>query len=267
VTGGMSDNSSSTSYAVSLANESYGWYKAAAIRSRRAYRLSEALLLIISAGIPVSAAISPHSAIVPAVLGGVVVVLSGLQVVFHWHDNYLRFSTARTGRRGRPRGIGRGGGGRRPPGRGRQRLPLLRDPDLAGRITADFARAGMAGEAVNCLTGYLAAISRKLPRPLAVIVQSTSAAGKSAPSSASGQPPGRSRSSPGSTRPRCSPPSPATSTPPPRRPAACTRPWTPPRTISPGPPPPNPDKGSGGAGRPAAGPAGPGRPADPGDRP
>jgi DNA primase len=59
-------------------------------------------------------------------------------------------------------------------------LALLRDPDLAGRITADFARAGMAGESANCLVGYLAAVSRKLPRPLAVIVQSTSAAGKSA---------------------------------------------------------------------------------------
>ena len=59
-------------------------------------------------------------------------------------------------------------------------LSLLRDPDLAGRITADFAKTGMAGEAVNCLVGYLAAVSRKLPRPLAVIVQSTSAAGKSA---------------------------------------------------------------------------------------
>jgi DNA primase catalytic core len=59
-------------------------------------------------------------------------------------------------------------------------LSLLRDPDLAGRITADFEKAGVAGEAVNCLVGYLAAVSRKLPRPLAVIVQSTSAAGKSA---------------------------------------------------------------------------------------
>jgi DNA primase len=59
-------------------------------------------------------------------------------------------------------------------------LGLLRDPGLAERITADFARAGMAGEEANCLTGYLAAVSRKLPRPLAVIVQSTSAAGKSA---------------------------------------------------------------------------------------
>ncbi|HUZ23321.1 MAG TPA: toprim domain-containing protein [Streptosporangiaceae bacterium] len=66
------------------------------------------------------------------------------------------------------------------PERRERALALLRDPGLAERITADFARAGMAGEAANCLVGYLAAVSRKLPRPLAVIVQSTSAAGKSA---------------------------------------------------------------------------------------
>jgi len=59
-------------------------------------------------------------------------------------------------------------------------LELLRSPDLAGRIVSDFARAGIVGEATNCLVGYLAAVSRKLERPLAVIVQSTSAAGKSA---------------------------------------------------------------------------------------
>ncbi|MDP9075666.1 MAG: DNA primase, partial [Actinomycetota bacterium] len=59
-------------------------------------------------------------------------------------------------------------------------LELLRSPDLVNRVVADFARAGMVGEATNCLVGYLAAISRKLDTPLAVIVQSTSAAGKSA---------------------------------------------------------------------------------------
>lgn len=59
-------------------------------------------------------------------------------------------------------------------------LELLRDPDLTDRIVADFARSGMVGEATNCLVGYLAAVSRKLDTPLAVIVQSTSAAGKSA---------------------------------------------------------------------------------------
>jgi DNA primase len=59
-------------------------------------------------------------------------------------------------------------------------LELLRDPQLVERIVADFGVAGMVGEAANCLVGYLAAVSRKLDRPLAVIVQSTSAAGKSA---------------------------------------------------------------------------------------
>ncbi len=59
-------------------------------------------------------------------------------------------------------------------------LTFLRSPDLLARVTADFVRVGMVGEATNCLVGYLAAISRKLDRPLAVIVQSTSAAGKSA---------------------------------------------------------------------------------------
>lgn len=59
-------------------------------------------------------------------------------------------------------------------------LALLRDPHLVARIVADFATAGVVGEATNCLVGYLAATSRKLSRPLAIIVQSTSAAGKSA---------------------------------------------------------------------------------------
>lgn len=59
-------------------------------------------------------------------------------------------------------------------------LALLRDPDLVTRVVDAFAAVGMVGEATNCLVGYLAAISRKLPAPLAVIVQSTSAAGKSA---------------------------------------------------------------------------------------
>jgi DNA primase len=59
-------------------------------------------------------------------------------------------------------------------------LSLLKDPELVERVVADFERVGMVGEQSNCLLGYLAAVSRKLDRPLAVIVQSTSAAGKSA---------------------------------------------------------------------------------------
>jgi DNA primase catalytic core len=58
-------------------------------------------------------------------------------------------------------------------------LGLLRDPDLIGRISVDLGAVGIVGEADNALLAYLASVSRKLSRPLAVIVQSTSAAGKS----------------------------------------------------------------------------------------
>ena len=59
-------------------------------------------------------------------------------------------------------------------------LGLLRDPKLLDRILADFAACGVVGEETNKLVGYLATVSRKLDNPLAIIVQSTSAAGKSA---------------------------------------------------------------------------------------
>jgi DNA primase len=58
-------------------------------------------------------------------------------------------------------------------------LALLRDPKLTERIAEDFARCGIVGERTNALVSYLAAISRKLERPLALLIQSTSAAGKS----------------------------------------------------------------------------------------
>jgi DNA primase catalytic core len=58
-------------------------------------------------------------------------------------------------------------------------LALLRNPQLLDRILADYERCGIVGEATNKLVGYLAAVSRKLDEPLAVIIQSTSAAGKS----------------------------------------------------------------------------------------
>ena len=58
-------------------------------------------------------------------------------------------------------------------------LHLLNAPDLPARILADFEAVGVVGEATNKLVGYLAAVSRKLDRPLAVVIQSSSAAGKS----------------------------------------------------------------------------------------
>jgi DNA-binding transcriptional regulator GbsR (MarR family)/post-segregation antitoxin (ccd killing protein) len=58
-------------------------------------------------------------------------------------------------------------------------LAFLRNPHLVERLLEDFERAGVVGERSNKLLGYLAAVSRKLNAPLAVVIQSSSAAGKS----------------------------------------------------------------------------------------
>jgi hypothetical protein len=58
-------------------------------------------------------------------------------------------------------------------------MNFLKDPKLLERILADFEACGLAGEEGNKLMGYLAAVSRKLSDPLAVLIQSRSAAGKS----------------------------------------------------------------------------------------
>jgi len=58
-------------------------------------------------------------------------------------------------------------------------MALLKSPNLPERILADLEACGIVGERMNKLVGYLAATSRKLDSPLAVLVQSSSAAGKS----------------------------------------------------------------------------------------
>jgi DNA primase catalytic core len=54
----------------------------------------------------------------------------------------------------------------------------LREPNLIARLREAFHQAGIIGEESNTLVAYLAGVSRKLERPLAIIIQSASAAGK-----------------------------------------------------------------------------------------
>jgi len=55
---------------------------------------------------------------------------------------------------------------------------LLEDPKLLDRIVADYDTCGLVGEETNKVICYLACISRRLSQPLAVLIQSSSAAGK-----------------------------------------------------------------------------------------
>lgn len=58
-------------------------------------------------------------------------------------------------------------------------LLYLKDPQLVPRILEDFERMGLVGERTNSLLGYLATLTRRTENPLAVIIQSSSSAGKS----------------------------------------------------------------------------------------
>lgn len=58
-------------------------------------------------------------------------------------------------------------------------LALLRRPDMLRQLLADLAASGMVGEEDNKLLCWLALTSRHLESPLGVLIQSTSAAGKS----------------------------------------------------------------------------------------
>jgi len=58
-------------------------------------------------------------------------------------------------------------------------MELLRDPHLLDRVLEDFEKCGVVGEETNKKIGYLAAVSRLLEKPLAIVVQSASSAGKS----------------------------------------------------------------------------------------
>jgi hypothetical protein len=86
---------SGAAYALRVADESYDWYRSRAIRTRSYHRWAEALLVLVSAAVPVSGLVAPGRAAVPAVLGTLVVIIVGLKGVFHWQEDYLRFSQAR----------------------------------------------------------------------------------------------------------------------------------------------------------------------------
>jgi hypothetical protein len=59
-------------------------------------------------------------------------------------------------------------------------LEALRDKDLLKRIVSDFDAIGFIGEKINKLIAYIAAVSRLLSEPLAVLILSRSGAGKTA---------------------------------------------------------------------------------------
>lgn len=82
-------------YAMSVADSSYHWYRTAAIRSRRTHRLADLSAVVFSAMIPVLAITLPSYPAITGAVGSLLAVIAGSRAIFHWQENYLRFSQAR----------------------------------------------------------------------------------------------------------------------------------------------------------------------------
>jgi DNA primase catalytic core len=59
-------------------------------------------------------------------------------------------------------------------------IEYLKDPKLIENIVLDFEKSGLVGERINALIGHLGSLSRRTEKPLCIIIQSSSSAGKSA---------------------------------------------------------------------------------------
>ena len=89
----MSELPPVTTSALDELDRSYDWYRRHAKQSRLVYQLGELALLTTGALIPVSTTLTDDQT-VPALLGALVVVLTGIRRIFSSHENWQRFIDA-----------------------------------------------------------------------------------------------------------------------------------------------------------------------------
>jgi hypothetical protein len=80
------------SYARAEAERVFAWYARNARGSRYRFQISEMILLAASAAVPVAGILTPGDARPAAIIGAVVVVLTGFRSVFHFYDNWTRLA-------------------------------------------------------------------------------------------------------------------------------------------------------------------------------
>jgi hypothetical protein len=83
-----------TTNALSRLKNSFKYYSEHAGASRRRHQILEVALLAAASSIPVTALTVPGNGVVTAIIGAVVVVLAGLRQIFHWNENFMRFTQA-----------------------------------------------------------------------------------------------------------------------------------------------------------------------------
>jgi hypothetical protein len=77
---------------LAILDTQYTWYRGHAVSAGMRYKGAEIALLLAAALIPVSTVVTDRW--VTALLGAVVVVLTGLRSIFTWQEDWLRFTEA-----------------------------------------------------------------------------------------------------------------------------------------------------------------------------
>jgi hypothetical protein len=77
---------------LALLDQQYTWYRGHAVSAGVRYKVLEITLLVVAALVPVSTVVTDRW--VTALLGAIVVVLTGLRSIFSWQDDWLRFTEA-----------------------------------------------------------------------------------------------------------------------------------------------------------------------------
>ena len=77
--------------ALAMALEELQWYRRAAARARNANRISEVLLLVLSAATTVAAALAATPWLT-ATLAALSLIVTGLRKSFDWHDSWVSFT-------------------------------------------------------------------------------------------------------------------------------------------------------------------------------
>jgi len=77
---------------LAILDQQYAWYRTHAVSAGVRYKVLEISVLVAAAVVPVSTVVSDRW--VTALLGAVVVVLTGLRSIFTWQDDWLRFTEA-----------------------------------------------------------------------------------------------------------------------------------------------------------------------------
>lgn len=69
------------------------WYDRKTLNAQRAYKLLRSAQIVVAALVPVAALIRPDQAIIPGLLGAVILILSGFQELGSYQRNWVKYRT------------------------------------------------------------------------------------------------------------------------------------------------------------------------------